>query len=303
MSAPAQAQAPGAFPPAPVEAPVPAPALLRPVTVPMSPNETHPEIKLIASKAALALTTYNADEGPPTIAARLVPLLGEKIAAASAGTLYYDGCWSRGRIVYAQFGGLLSDSASVMVVTEQSIGAADGLRKEIRTLDVRLVKRNGVWGIDHIASTGGSPVAAAGDLPLEAVAVLRDPRIELSDSARWDIISGNASPALLRLMARLAEQTPFGVVTLSSGHPWEIFGTPRQSDHTRGLAMDIYRIGDSLVIDQRSEDSRTHALVEWLYAQPEVMRIGSPWALDGHGGRSFTDALHQDHVHVAVVAP
>ncbi len=72
----------------------------------------------------------------------------------------------------------------------------------------------------------------------EARAVLDDPRIDLPDSARWDILAGEVSPALLRLMSRAADEA--------------------------------------------------------------AVRIGSPWALDGLGGRSFTDVVHQDHLHIAV---
>lgn len=269
----------------------------------MSANETHPEIKLVASKAALVLTTYDADEPFDAVARRLAPLLGGKAAAASGEALHHNGCWSRGRVVYAQFGGLLPDSASVMVVVEQSIGFPEGVRRITRTLDVRMVHRKGTWLVTDIASTGGGPVPDGGELTAEAIAVLEDPRIELSDSARWDILGGRASPTLLRLMSRLAEQAPFGVVTLSSGHPAEIFGTDRQSDHARGRAVDIYRLGEALVIDEHQDSSGTRAIVEWLYAQPEVARIGSPWVLSGYGAVSFSDALHQDHVHVAVAGP
>ena len=31
-----------------------------------------------------------------------------------------------------------------------------------------------------------------------------------------------------------------------------------------------------------------------------VSEVGSPWALDGYGGRSFTDDVHLDHVHIGV---
>jgi hypothetical protein len=186
-----------------------------------------------------------------------------------------------------------------MVVLEQVMGSAEGVRHHIRTLDIRLRRQDGHWRFDQLPSIGGDELTSMTELPTEALAVLGDPRIELPDSARWDIIAGRVSPALLRLMARLAEQTSYSVVTLSSGHPWEIFGTPRQSDHTKGLAMDIYRTGDTLVIDDRAADSSTYEIATWLYAQPEVARMGSPWALDGFGGRSFTDALHQDHLHIA----
>ena len=111
--------------------------------------------------------------------------------------------------------------------------------------------------------------------------------------------SGAIAPNLLRIMARLAEHTPYGVTTLSQGHPYEVFGTDKQSDHTRGRAVDIYRLGDTLVIDDRAEGSMTYKTVQWLYDQPGIRQIGSPWALDGYGGKSFSDRLHQDHLHIA----
>lgn len=264
-------------------------------TTPLSLQETHPDIKSAATAAALGLCTYETDETVADIAARL-----PREAAPFAGSLHQPNSWSRCRIVYPQFGGLQPDSASVMVVLEQLAGSAQGVHRQVRTLDIRLRHEDGQWRFDQLASIGGDEPPALEELPDEALAVLGDPRIELPDSARWDIIAGRASPVLLQLMTRLAERTSYGVVALSSGHPWEIFGTPRQSDHAKGLAMDIYRTGQRLVIDDRAAGSPTHEIVTWLYAQPEVARMGSPWALDGFGGRSFTDALHQDHLHVAV---
>jgi hypothetical protein len=89
-----------------------------------------------------------------------------------------------------------------------------------------------------------------------------------------------------------------GVVVLESGHPVFIFDTNRFSMHLYGLAVDIYHLDGELVVDQRETGSVVHEVVVWLYEQPEVTNIGSPWALDGFGGRSFTDLVHQDHLHV-----
>jgi hypothetical protein len=203
-------------------------------------------------------------------------------------------------MVYPQLGGLASDRASVMVVVEQRTGTAPTLDTEVRTLNVEVRRVGSQWRFERLISAGGAPVRPTAALSEVALAVLADPRIELPDSARWDIAAGLVSEDLLNLMARLAERTAFGVVTLSAGHSWEIYGTPRQSDHARGLAVDIYRLGERLVIDDRTPGSTTHSLVTWLYDQPEVARMGSPWALDGFGGRSFTDPLHQDHLHIAV---
>jgi hypothetical protein len=263
--------------------------------VQLSARETHPELKLGAVRAALALTTYDATEALGEFAARLPAEL-----APFASALYRPGHWSRGRVVYPQLGGLAADRASVMVVVEQLTRNGAIAAAEVRTLNIEMLRVDRQWRFERLISAGGVPVVPTAPLSEVALAVLADPRIELPDSARWDIAAGAVSEDLLRLLARLAKRTSFGVATLSAGHSWEIYGTPRQSDHSRGLAVDIYRFGKRLVIDDRAPNSATHQLVAWLYDQPEVARMGSPWALDGVGGRSFTDALHQDHLHIAV---
>jgi hypothetical protein len=80
-----------------------------------------------------------------------------------------------------------------------------------------------------------------------------------------------------------------------------VFETDRVSHHTVGQAVDINRIGDLLVIDDRDPDSATRAIVGWLFVHPDVLELGSPWDLDGPASSlSFTDAVHQDHIHLAV---
>lgn len=265
---------------------------------PLSPNETHPNAKRLASQVALAVTTYSAGETTGQIAARLD--FAGAAAQQLAATFHVPGAWSQGRIIYPQLGGLGTGAASVMVVVEQLVGTQEGIQVFIRTLDVRLALAGGVWRFSDLASIGGTLITDPAAPSPQALAVLNDPRIEMPDSARWDILSGAISPDLLSVMSRLAQRTPFGVVTLSQGHPFEVFGTDRQSDHTRGRAVDIYRLGDTLVIDGRAEGSMIHQTVQWLYDQPEIRQIGSPWALDAVGGKSFTDRLHQDHLHIAV---
>lgn len=278
--------------PSTVEAPQSAPLVL-------SPNETHPNAKALASRVALAVTTYEPHESVSDLAARL-DFADPQAAAQMAALFHVPGSWSRGRIVYPQLGGLTDDRVSVMVVVEQMIGLPDGVLVASRTLDVRLALSGGSWRFERLASAGGTPLPPPQTLSPEAQAVLSDPRIEMPDSARWDIYSGLISPSLLAVMARLADIAPYGVVTLSEGHPYEVFGTPRQSDHSRGRAVDIYRVGDRLVIDDRAQGSLTYRVVEWALAQPEIRQVGSPWRFEGPPGRSFTDRLHLDHLHIAV---
>jgi hypothetical protein len=266
--------------------------------------ETHPNAKALGAAVAQALTTYEPGETLEEVVGRASDGRAEGDDLQVARPLHHPG-WSRGEVLYPQFGGLTEDRCSIMAVVRQEVGRPDGTtRQEIRTVDVRLRLRDGAWVFDALASAGGGPVERPDDLPEEAVAVLDDERIELPDSARWDIHRGATSPELLALMHRLADETGgYGVCVLESGHPINVFGTDRLSDHTRGRAVDIHRIADRLVIDDREEGSATDRAVAWLYEDDVAPIVGSPWALDGFGGRSFTDAVHQDHLHVAVPRP
>jgi hypothetical protein len=265
------------------------------------PDEVEAEAKLVAARAAEALTNYEvggAGEAPAAVTdepARVEALRG------TAAPLLDEARWSHGRVLYAQLGGLSTERCSVMVVARQRSAEPGGEPvATTRTLDVRLRRDGGSWRFDALASNGGQPVPRPDDLPAEAEAVLDDPRISLPDSARWDVHAGTVDVRLLRVMLEIAEQTPFGVVTFTSGHPQHVFGTDRVSDHARGRAVDIAIVDDVPVVDERHEDSLTYGLVDWLRAHPEVRQVGSPWALDGYGERSFTDVVHQDHLHVAV---
>lgn len=290
------AGSPASVPAAPLADP-PAPA----GPVELSEQEVYPNAKALAADVAQTLTTYDVDDSPRNVAAEVASGASVEDVATAVAVLHHPDGWSRGEVVYPQLGGVSDDRASVMVVVERLIGDADGERSEVRTLDVRLRLEGDVWRFEELASVGGTPVDPPDEPSPEARAVLDDPRIELPDSARWDILAGDIEPSLLRLMSRAADVSPYGVVTLSTGHPFDVFGTGRQSDHTKGRAVDIYRVDDRLVVDDRTETSAgTRQFVEWFYDQPEVARLGSPCALDGYGGRSFTDVVHLDHLHVAV---
>jgi hypothetical protein len=265
----------------------------------LSPDEMLPNAKQLAADVVQTLLTYEPDDTAAAIAERVA---GEDRApelVVSAARLLHEGAWSRGEIVYPQLGGFTDTSASVMVVARQTVGSADGeVRDETRTLDVRLVIEDDEWVFDDLASAGGRPVERPSDLSDEAAAVVDDDRIELPDTARWDIYRGVIGHDLLALMALMAERSEYGVIVLDTGHPWEVFGTDRQSRHSLGRAVDLYRVGDANVIDDREEGSETHDFMEWLYEQSEMTNMGGPWALDDFGGRSFTDDLHQDHLHI-----
>lgn len=270
-------------------------------------DEIAPEAKQVAVDLVAALTTYERDEDLPTVAARAAG--GDEDLAAhlatAAARLHHDGAWSRGEVGYPQLGGLEPTSASVMVAVDVQVGLPSGEVDERRlVLDVRVRRdRADSWQVDELASDGGRPVERPGDVSAAAAAVLDHPDLHLPDTARWDVQRGIVDDELLAVMARLADHTPYGVLVFDTGHPWNVFGTDRPSKHSEGRAVDIYRVDGRPVIEQRDDGSDVLRAVEWLYEQPEIAEIGSPWALDDRGGRSFTDDLHQDHLHVAVYRP
>lgn len=268
------------------------------------PGEVLVEAKQLASEVAAALTTYGPDETPAQRRARVAADSPFDPPLANARELDYEGAWSRGRVVYPQMGGFAEVAASVMVVVEQTWGVADGEPTvEVRTLDVRLRRDDpdADWHLEALASGGGQPVAV--DAP-DAVdhPVLRDDRLVLPDSARWDVLAGRTDPRLLEVMSDIGEQFPVEVAVLVTGHPRNVFATDRLSAHTDGRAVDLVVVDDRTVASSHDTDSATRALVEWLYDDPRVTVIGSPWALDERGGKSFTDIVHADHIHVSVLS-
>ncbi|MDX1689427.1 MAG: hypothetical protein R3290_00250 [Acidimicrobiia bacterium] len=256
--------------------------------------------KETASAIAVELTTYWEDDDHAQRLAPLVPPGEGDALVGAAAPLLHPGRWSYGEVTYPQMGGFDGERASVMVVTRQTVGSDDGAEfSVVRTLDIRLALGAADWEFEALASAGGA-FEDLDDLRL-AHRVADDPRIEMPDSARLDIREGQVSPVLLELMAELADQTPYGVVTLATGHPYHVFETDRVSHHSVGRAVDIYRIGDRRVFDDRDPGSTTQRITEWLLERDEVVQVGSPWDLDGEASRrSFADLVHQDHLHVAV---
>lgn len=263
--------------------------------------ETKPEVKAVAADVAYRLTNYELGDAPGVPGSIVSGRSGIDALESAAAPLLHDDVWSRGTIVYPQLGGLTSDAASVMVVVTQELGTGGSPTSAVtRTLDIRLVNSGGGWEFDHLGDVGGEEVTRPRRLSAAARRVLDDPRIHLPDSARWDIYRGHTSEALLIVMADLAEVVEYGVAVLSSGHPHDVFGTNRVSNHTVGRAVDVYLIEDETVVASRNQGSKAFEVAEWLFQRDDLYNFGSPWALDGRGGRSFSDRLHQDHFHIAV---
>ncbi len=270
-----------------------------------SPNEVQADAKRLGAVVAHQITNYGPDSSVIELAAGVTadPARADALARGAA-TVHHPGMWSRGTIEYAQLGGHLDDRISIMVVVHQELGGegtADAERAETRTMDVRLVRgASGAWEFEELASAGGQPVARPADLSPLAASVVDDPRIDLPDSAIWDIYSGYTDHALLEAMLDIAERTPYSVIVLKTGHPHNVFGTDRLSNHTVGRAVDIHKVDSELVIDSHDATSSIYALSEWLVSRHDIREFGSPWRFDDAVAHNFTNEVHHDHLHVGV---
>lgn len=261
------------------------------------PGEPAADAKKLAADLLQAIGTY--EEGAGTVSgaeARLAGIADPALAQVASPLLAPD-AQAAVEIVYPQLGGLTDTQASIMVVARQRL-LRDGAESSVtRTIDVRLARSAAGWAATSIESLGGEPPASPAPSAL-GQAVLGHDAIDLPDSARWDIEAGMVDDRVLQVLLDLAAEHQLGVVTLASGHPYNVFASQSVSNHTRGRAVDIWSIDGQAVLLQRDPAGPLHALVTRLLAGSGLTEVGSPWDLDPVGGPSFTDTVHQDHLHL-----
>ena len=268
--------------------------------------EVEPEAKRMGALVAYLSTNYESDWTLDDV----VATLPEGSAAIDGlvrevDLVHHTGMWSRGTVEYVQLGGLRNGRVSNIVVIRQDLGV-DGNREPVRTetrvMEVRLQRDEfGEWEFYLLPSAGGVPVERPADAHPLVDAVVNDPRIDLPDSAIWDIYSGHTNPAVLRLMSEMADFTPYSVVVLRTGHSYNVFETDRVSNHSVGLAFDIYKLeSEQLVVDSHHTSSKLYELSEWLVSRSDIKEFGSPWLFPDAVAHTFTDRVHHDHLHIGV---
>ena len=262
-------------------------------------GEPAPEAKKLAADVIQRLGTYGIGEGTAEAATQRLSQAGTPVPVDPAAPILVPDAAAVVEIVYPQLGGLTDAEASVMVVFRQRL-LEDGVERAVtRTADIRLSRpAGGAWAATAIASIGGNPVTPVAPTPA-AEAVLRNERIDLPDSARWDIEAGRIDQKVLDLLARLAEQHELALTVLASGHPHNVFASGSVSNHTEGRGVDIWAVDGQPVVSMRAPGGPLESLVRQLLTEG-VTELGSPWDLDGVGrGASFTNTVHQDHLHLA----
>lgn len=262
------------------------------------PGEVEPACKQAAVTAVTAALTWrDAGAGAPAALARLAAVGSPAEAAATLDPLLGPAAWSSLEVTYPQYGGLAADlsAASVMMTATQLVGTSRDLARRSLTLDVRLARGDAGWQAQQVLL---APDPAAADaLTPSATGLLGTDRVVLPRAARLDVEAGLVDDAVLDALVQLSQQWRLDVQVLSTGHPFTVFGTERQSNHSRGRAVDIWAIDGIPVIDQTRCPWR--ALME-AAAALGADEVGGPVDLDGVRGHRpfFSDHVHQDHVHL-----
>lgn len=196
------------------------------------------------------------------------------------------------QVIEAQYGGLLADSASVLVVT-RLLNRAGRPTTAGATYDVRLTRHGRSWRVEAVHPS--RPGRRAGHLSRAARTVLSEERIDLPPAARRDVEAGTVHDSVLVAMARVARLHRVGISVVRSGHPLLVFGTDRPSDHPRGRAFDTWSIDGRPVVDARTSRSLVEDYMHALAAAGSY-NVGGPYLL-GSAPQWFSDGTHHDHVH------
>lgn len=270
-------------------------AVALPATTPWSAdgNEIQGAVKLVATRMIEALGTWDAAHaGTAAAGARLSALGIDPGFAAQAAGLLTGGSAAALQVIDAQYGGLLSSTASVLVPTRQWVVDAQGAQSERGwTFDVRLSAASPAW---HVTAINPSTPGAAAAVDSLATQVLGSSRIDLPPASRADIASGQVHDSVLRAMLTLARSYTIGVSVVRSGHPQYVFGTTRLSDHPRGRAFDTWKINGVPVVASTTPRSLVTGYMQAAAAAGSY-NVGGPYLLGG--SVYFSDQTHHDHVH------
>ena len=187
--------------------------------------------------------------GTPASARRRLKQAGyDPTLADDLGPLLAGGQTAAAQVVVAQYGGILTDTASVLVVVDQwTLDESGSVRAGGTTLDIRLQADEPQWTVTEVrpARLGGYAVEPS----RLARRLLENDRVVLPFAAVADVRSGAVAPSVLRALTLLSEAYRLDVSILRSGHPLRVFGTDRMSNHTEGLAVDIWAIDGRPIIE------------------------------------------------------
>ncbi len=261
-----------------------------------SPRDVSPDVKGIAVRLAEVAATWDAGTGGMSGARTRLRNSGfDPALAFELAAVISDDEASVAQVAMAQYGGILAESASVLVVLDQWLLGADGrVKKGGTTLDIRLVADEPEWTV--VAVRPARPGRRSPEISRAARRVLANDRVVLPVAARRDVRTGAIHDSVLRALTMLAARHRLDVSVLRSGHPIRVFGTSRTSNHTEGLAVDIWALDGRPII----ASSRSATVADFMTAARDAgaYQVGGPVDPDSSGASFFSDDTHQDHIHL-----
>ena len=261
-------------------------------------GDVQPQAKLRAVRLIEAIGSWTAEAGKASAAKRVSAIGENPRLITQAAALLGDADQAAIEIVDAQYGGILTDAASVLVVCRQWRVKGPSVVSGGTTVDVRLTWGARGWRV--IALHPADPGRPTPHPSAPASAVLASGRIDLPPAAAADVASGLVHPVVLNALLHLAHTYRIGVSVVRSGHPIHVFGTSRLSDHPRGRAFDTWRIDGRAVVDRATPKGLVTAFMHDA-ATAGSYNVGGPYLLGGIGNQYFSDATHHDHVHAGFV--
>jgi hypothetical protein len=157
--------------------------------------------------------------------------------------------------------------------------------------DAGYVGRVLAWAVAY-----GIPTIDTATTSTQVSPLLANPRLTLSPNARGDLSAGIVDARIVAILTLLLDKHTLAVSVFKTGHSEYVAGTNRVSNHYYGRAVDIYEV-DGQSVTPASTAART--LVNQLATITGVLaptEVGSPFVLPYPG--FFTDADHQNHVHI-----
>jgi hypothetical protein len=152
-----------------------------------------------------------------------------------------------------------------------------------------------VWHADQFGAHGtGGPITP------ETETLLHDSNVQLDAAGVADLSAGRIDPRIVTVLVDLSHEHRLTISAMVSDHS-EYTAGGSISNHYYGRAVDIATV-DGQPVSPGNEAAKQIAIsLSTLDPSIRPTEIGSPWALPG--AAYFTDAEHQNHLHVAFDDP
>ena len=140
-----------------------------------------------------------------------------------------------------------------------------------------------------------------GEVSPQAQAVLDSAKITLDENGKKDFAGGRIDPRIAAALLKLSERHSLTISATSSDHAQFTASGASESNHWSGRGIDIASIDGEVV---RPNSPAARALAEAIAELDPSIRpgeVGTPFQIAAPG--FFTDAAHQDHIHIAFDDP